>query len=131
MRRFGDLSGSAGTSKTSEYGTRLENSTACTETYNREGHDIMVVTGVFLSQRRRSNPCQPSSSQYDGRTRSHLSTPPSLIPVPALDSAVIGRGQDDGQGRVDGDASDVILVRLPGVYTFSGRDRVHSGHKFV
>jgi hypothetical protein len=91
----------------------------------------MIMTGVFLSQSRQPIPGQPSVSQYDRRTRSHLGTPPSLIPVPALDSAVIGRGQDDGQCRVDGDASDIILVRLPGVYTFSGRDRVHSGHKVI
>jgi hypothetical protein len=91
----------------------------------------MVMTGVLLSQSRRTDQGQRSLLQYGRRTHTHLGTPPSLIPVPALDSAVIGRGQDDRQCRVDGDASDVILVGLPGVYTLSGRDRVHSGHKVI
>lgn len=131
MQRSGDLSGSAETRKTSEYGERLKRSTDCNGAYNGQGHDIMVMTGVFLSQSRRADYGQRSLPQFDRRTQSHLGTPPSLIPVPALDSAIIGRGQDDGQGRVDGDASDVILMGLPGVNTLSGRDRVHPGHKVI
>lgn len=42
----------------------------------------------------------------------NLNTFPALIPVPKLNGHVIGGGEDERLGRVDGDGTDVIGMRL-------------------
>ena len=39
---------------------------------------------------------------------------PSLVPIPQLNCHVIGGSQDEGEGRVDGDDTDIVGVSFEG-----------------
>ena len=42
----------------------------------------------------------------------HLDAPPLLVPVPSFDRHVVASCEDDACGRMDGQASNVVRVRL-------------------
>ena len=65
---------------------------------------------------------QCSQKAYSGcrMPLTHLDAPPLLVPVPCPNSHVVTAGQDNGRGRMDGQASDVVRMCLEGRDLFVG-----------
>lgn len=65
------------------------------------------------------------------QSKTYLDTPPSLVPIPALDSHIVRTSQHERQRRVHNETSDIVGVRLERGDLFAGGDVVDAELKVV
>ena len=68
-------------------------------------------------------------SKYQSKT--YLDTPPSLVPIPALDSHIVRTSQHERQRGVHNETSDIVRVRLERGDLFAGGNVVDAELKVV
>jgi hypothetical protein len=64
-------------------------------------------------------------------TRNHLNTSPLFVPVPTFHSHIVTSSQDEGEGGVNSQTSNVIGMSLKRSYLFPCRDIVYSQLKII